>query len=805
MKSLFAIVLFLSAGCLYAQNVLKGKVIDAQTKAPLAFVNIVVEGELKGTTTDIDGKFTIEHHQPIKQLHFSYVGYEKKTVNITNNNYLVVELKATAYQIKTFEVLPGENPAHKIIKKVVENRKKHHPEKSINFKYDSYNKFVVTANIDSALLNNPEKINELDTNDQEFIKFLDKHYIFLMESVTERKFMLPDKSYEKVIASRVSGLKNPTFSILATELQSFSFYDPLMNIGSHSYLNPISVGSTNKYLFIIEDTTYTGNDSVFVISFRPKKGKNFEGLKGVLYINTSGYALQNVIAEPYEEDEGISIKIQQKYQKIGDHWFPEQLNTFLIFNNAQINNFKLYGISRSYLKNIVINPDTLSKKDFTNVAVEIKEDATKKDEDFWNKYRVDTLNEREKNTYHFIDSIGEKNHFDQKLKWFETLMTGRLNWGIIDFDINRIIDYNDYEGIRLGAGIFTSKKVSKWMNVGAYSAYGFKDKAIKYGGEANFFIQERNEIALRLFYQNDVVEPGSFTFFEPPRVQSSENLRKIYISRKNEVETFGMSGKFRTLRYLKVYPYVSYEYVKTTNDYVFYKKDDLLLTAPYKDFTFNEIGVGLRYAYKEKVAKSLSKQYALGTKYPVVYAKISQGTSFYEGTFNYTRVTVKTDKTFKIKNIGRPSFSLSAGSVIGNIPYYKLFNFNGVFTPNKFALSIDNSFETMLPYEFIADQFFAFHFRHSFGSLLLKAKRFEPELIIRSSVGVGSLSNRYSHQNITFNVPEKGYFESGLQINNLLKMNFSGFGVGVFYRYGPYAFSESIDNLAIKMTFGYVF
>ncbi len=76
-----------------------------------------------------------------------------------------------------------------------------------------------------------------------------------------------------------------------------------------------SVGEAlTKYFFKIEDTTYSGKDTVYIITFRPRKGTNFDGLKGVISINTNKWAIQNVIAEPAEGGGGLRIKIQQMYE-----------------------------------------------------------------------------------------------------------------------------------------------------------------------------------------------------------------------------------------------------------------------------------------------------------------------------------------------------------------------------------------------------------------------------------------------------------------------------------------------------------
>jgi len=43
-----------------------GKVLDEETRLPLAFVNIVTEQSKIGTATDIDGKFEISSQQPVE-------------------------------------------------------------------------------------------------------------------------------------------------------------------------------------------------------------------------------------------------------------------------------------------------------------------------------------------------------------------------------------------------------------------------------------------------------------------------------------------------------------------------------------------------------------------------------------------------------------------------------------------------------------------------------------------------------------------------------------------------------------------
>ncbi|MCW8939531.1 MAG: carboxypeptidase-like regulatory domain-containing protein, partial [Flavobacteriales bacterium] len=155
-------LLLLLCSSTLAQFTFKGKVLDDKSKQPLAFVNILTDRNY-GATTDIDGNFIFKTSTPVISLKLSYVGYEPKEIQVDNKDYIIVELIPTTFQLQEVRILPGENPAHRIIKKVVDNRTQLNPEKSMDFTYDSYSKLYVTAEMDSALLNNPEKLAKADS------------------------------------------------------------------------------------------------------------------------------------------------------------------------------------------------------------------------------------------------------------------------------------------------------------------------------------------------------------------------------------------------------------------------------------------------------------------------------------------------------------------------------------------------------------------------------------------------------------------------------------------------------------------
>jgi iron complex outermembrane receptor protein len=84
MKNLIlsAIILFSFSLTAFAQQMLRGKVIDGATDKPLAGASVAFAGS-GGTTTDQDGNFSIECIRG-KRITISYVGYESHSLSIKN-------------------------------------------------------------------------------------------------------------------------------------------------------------------------------------------------------------------------------------------------------------------------------------------------------------------------------------------------------------------------------------------------------------------------------------------------------------------------------------------------------------------------------------------------------------------------------------------------------------------------------------------------------------------------------------------------------------------------------------------------
>ncbi len=806
---LFSILLFPSSFA-FSQETLKGEVADTKGN-PLPFVNILINDSQKnGVSTDIDGQFIIDSKNQIKQLTFSYLGFENLILKAPFQVPLTVQLTSTAYDFEEVTVIAGENPAHRIIRKVVQNRRLNDPEKMDSYSCLTYNKMAMGYELQTEKMkehylkkDTTKKVNKkLYTNYSRLHNSFNEHDLMMIESVSKRRFKKPHDLQEEVILNRISGTKKLPLIAIASQAQPFSFYKEEVVIFDQPFLNPISKNSTKKYFFNITDTLFQQKDTVFIITFQPKKGKNFNGLEGVLYVNTNQYALQNVIAKPVKKDHLINFEITQKYKWVNNqHWFPEQL-LFEMYTqpvNISFAGLKIYG--RTYVSEVDLNP-TLAKKTFRQgEEVIVQEDAYSRKDSLWQLYRKEDLTIKEQRTYEVIDSIFAAKKLDRWVTILEFIGKERFKVGPVDLDIGKIINGNPAEGLRMGLGLVTNEDVSKRFEIGGYGVYGFKDKDWKYGAHLGILFDEYRDNRLDLVYKNDVHVPA-----EPKFIQRGDFLNFGQLSNiRDQVIYKGIHLQTFPIKYLQFNTKLSQQTLSPKYDYQF-------LTESSPSFNFSELHFGLRYAYNEKFVRFFGRRVNNQSNFPILEVQYTKGfDNLLGGNWDYHQFLVSIDHTFRRKALGKTEYRFEAGYISESLPYFKLFSSFGLGTGYRgSSLGISQGFQTMEFYEFVSDRFVHLFFRQDFGSLLLKSKRFKPNIIIEHNLAFGSLQNPEDHSEIAFKTMEKGFFEAGLILENLVRvkyLNFAyiGLGAGMYYRYGPYQNEAFSDNVAwgIKLSVSY--
>jgi len=788
-KYLPLLLFFIITGS-YGQHHVSGKVTDAATREPMAFANIIFNNDSRlGITTDIDGKFSYSGSEAITSLTCSYVGYTPKTVVVGDKRQgLHIELTFAENVMKELVITPGENPANVIIRKVIANKEINDPENIASFKYKTYNKVVYDLRNGTA--KDSLKIRKV---------FKDGH-IMMMESVTERKYIRPEQSEEVVLATKVSGFKDPSFASLATDLQPFSFYKENIPFLNNNYLNPISKGSLNKYRFTLQDTLFRDNDTVYVISYKPLPRKNFDGLTGLLYINTNKYAVQHVTASPSEKGKiDISIKQQYTLTKEG-YWFPEQLDYVLEFVEYPVKGAGMYAEGKSYIDNVEINPP-LNKKAFRLESVWIDDNAAKKDSLFWQSARRETLSTSEITTYRVVDSLGQEANLDGMMRFIERFVYGRIPIGPIDIDLPKTFVYNKYEGYRWGLGLYTNDRFSDRLVLGGFFGYGSRDYQWKYGGEAIYTFSKKHQFTAGVKYQDNLVEVGNHTtdHYGP----LFYNMRSIIAYQMDRIEESSLNIGFRTFRYAKWNIGLKHERVTPQYDYLFEEGNN-----SFSNYSNTELSVNLRYAFREKFVHSLRQTISQGTKYPVLFLNYSRGLKdAFGGELAYNKIEGAVEQSFFTKNFGKTAYRLEAGYIDRALPYGQLFTGEGSYD-KEYPVIMKNTFQTVMPYEFLSDRYVNLFTSHSFGGLLFKADWFQPQISIHNNFGWGDLTKGGRHNFMAYRTKDKLFTETGLQVDNIVKMNYLnigylGFGGGVFYRYGGYQLPEASDNFTFKFSMSF--
>lgn len=782
-----------------AQAVVTGRVVDDRTGEALPFVHVRPDGAAQGVLADADGRFAVEVVRFPTAFVCSYVGYSVQRFEVHGEAPVVVRLRALTKELSEAVVRPGENPAHRIIEAVHANRKRNDGLGAGSFRYTSYARTVFTIEADSALMTDTARIAELDSSRREIVEFMNEQHLLLIESATRRTFRPPNGDHEEVLALRVSGFEDPGLLALVAATKTFSMYEPLIPLGEKTYMSPISRGSVNSYLFVLEDTLYQGADSVFVISYRPRTGKNFEGLAGTLWVNSDGYALQNVVAGPVKRGEGQGLKVQQVHKRVGGTWFPVQLNTTYFFDGITLNGFQPLGIGRVQLRDIetgiAVERSEVSGPEFVMDPL-----ALHRDEAYWGALRPDTLGRKELRTYRFIDSLSKAENLGRTLKGLEALLSGNIPWGPIDIELRRVLSANALEDVRLGLGLSTNDRVSRVVRVGGWFGYGFGDKAWKYGADLRVKPRPSRSLELHAYYANDLVESGGIAFKGPRSLLLSDDVRLLYMDRMDRVERIGGTVHMRLASGLRMWVGTASELRINDLGYRFVQPLGEGVERLVDDFRSGEVSVDVRYARGERLAQLPDRQVDLGTKWPVLQVSFAQAVEgLWEGEQQWWRAAVQTGKSFRTRRLGTPSIRVMAGIADATAAYPFLFNMRGSRGEGLWV-NTPYAFETMVPGEFLADRFVVLHYRHSFGKLLLKTKKWQPLPSLVTSAGWGGLDHAASHRGYDFRTMEEGFIESGAEI--LFRNNLSALGFGMYWRYGPYALPDATDNLYLKLALG---
>jgi len=248
-----------------------------------------------------------------------------------------------------------------------------------------------------------------------------------------------------------------------------------------------------------------------------------------------------------------------------------------------------------------------------------------------------------------------------------------------------------------------------------------------------------------------------------------------------------LNSRFQ-LSYQDVTPTYQYTYTNDGEEYHNYQNSSITASIQWNPFN--------------KYLQSNWGKTVIEKNYPQFSLQYSQAfKNVINSDLNYTKIALRAIHELRPLNKGTTSFQVVAGVSFGDLPVTELYNASpnqpgGDAILNRFSVAGRNSFETMYFNEFLSDKYAIFQAKHAFNRFNITSW-LRPELALISRFGIGSTAGMQKHQEIEFNSMEKGYSESGLEINKIFK----GFGLNFMYRYGAYHLPNFDDNISLKFTY----
>ena len=695
----------------------------------------------------------------------------------------------------------------------------------LNYQLTAYNKLIVTADpkaskgfIDTLFKYKKGKkhIKEIDSSDFKFKRIISKQHLYQAEKIS---VITKNDTHikEEIVSTKMAGFQEPIYEYFSLQLQPFDVYSDKLEIAEKEYLNPISSKGLKKYYYYLGKDTILNQRAVVELLFKTKKPTRHNHLNGRIYIDKEKYS---IAAAVYHTLGKINCKSQHEFyfDEQLNNWFPKQtkltikkgdskypikiLGEYITFDETAD---KYNPSGKKYASDFLEVQSTTkySQTTFGNFPIkqkkfniQIPEKAiTRKGED-WFAFFNDSIDVRSKATYVSVDSLIEARKYENKLKIGRKIIKGYVPIGLIDLDLRYLIKYNNYEGFRLGLGGITNPKFSKIWRTEGYLVYGTKDNDFKRGVSSALLLDKTTETWLGLGYKDDVSEIANTA------LEIDKRTFKIYDPRPFNLTTFYNHTSYRAyveskftpkteaifqLTHSRIHPLFEYHYELNGTSITDFNLTALTFSLQWNPFSHYMQTPNGRIEYDRKFPKFTFQYYKTLP-------------NLWNNTYDFSKFDLRVEYQKKFNSNHKIGFQLETGYATGDIPVTHLYN----HAPNnlnkdkilqRITFAGRDSFETMYFNEFFADKYLYLHYRHQFPKWQIN-RQIKPVFNWVTRYGIGALDKKENHKEMAFKTLEKGYWESGIEMNQIYK----GVGLVAFYRFGPNQLPSFEDNIAIKLS-----
>ncbi len=743
---LFCLVSFISV------SQIKGTVTDSHNK-PLASVNIFIENTFTGTTTNDVGIYELNFNKLGDYvIVYQYLGYKtvKKPVSIdkfpfTQNIQLVEE------EISLNEVVinSDENPADKIIRKAIENRKAN-LEKIKSYKADFYSRGLI------RIKDAPEKILGQEIGDLGGgLDSTRSGIIYLSETISKIEFLRPDKLKEKITASKVAG-NDSGFSFNTAVDVDYNFYENSIELGNQ-IVSPIANNAFTYYHYKLEGIFYDDKGNLInKIKVIPKR-ENDPVFSGYVYIvedQWTFYALElDLTGTQARIPAADIISLQQDFSYSEKDQIWAKISQTIDFKYG-IFGIKGDGRFTYVYSNYVFNPE-ITIKDFGREILSFENEANKKDSTYWQGIRPVPLTVEETTDYIRKDSIQVVRESKTYKDSIDTV-NNKFKIGDLLGGYNYSNSYENWSmGITSPISTLTFNTVQGWnANISGYYRKNYDEfkRYLSLNGTVNYgFSDERLRGTVSATYKfNNIKRPflsvsGGFTaqqFNDNEPISRLINTSFSLFAEKNYMKLYDrnfaeVSYSVEPFNGLRVGTNIGYEHrqpLTNTTDQVWYPQEDReytsnnpqdptgLFISQFNSHYIGKFELNARINFGQDYFSYPDGKFNItNEKYPTLIVGYEKGFASSNSDYNFDQVKFRMTQGFSIRDKGRFEYNFKAGKFFNgdDIAFMDYHHFNGNQT-HIGAGTYLNVFNN-LPYYALStnDSYLEFHAEHDFNGFIL--------------------------------------------------------------------------------------
>ncbi|MBQ3998292.1 MAG: carboxypeptidase-like regulatory domain-containing protein [Paludibacteraceae bacterium] len=566
-KYIFIILMSLILLPMQAQEVrtsISGVVVDGDTGETLPFAQIyflksttsqgMVPSEV-GTTSDLDGNFTISNTAGYTTLNIQMIGYKTEMLTLRkgqNRTNVKVKLTPDVYGLQDIVVTPKHrkreykrkgNPAVELIKNVIAHKDSFQVKTVDQYTAKSYSRMSFA--LDNIQVNWEKPF----WRDFAFVeKYIDTTGVYPNVTVSIREHLnteyyqrKPHREKKVLDKKRIFGIESVIGSDAFQENMNAIFKDVdindnNMNLLFNRFVSPLSSTlAVTFYQYYIMDTIMVDGYPCIDLAFVPVNSESY-GFTGHLYIvNDSTYRLKKyAINVPPDINLNFvsNFSIEHSYKQLENGlWAPDRTSTyakFYILNNKKGMLARQTKIYTGWDLETPIARETFSSLTAANEVETNDTTAELVFEGYWtDSMRPEPLTPYESSVVDLVREFTNTPKFNSLALFANALTTGYIPTREAEFmylskfdfgPIFNFVSWNMLEGVRFRVGGGSTARLHDQVYFRGYVAYGIKDLRPKYSGTVVYtFGKHKNQPYdgikhhLQLTAQYDVEEPGQIT------------------------------------------------------------------------------------------------------------------------------------------------------------------------------------------------------------------------------------------------------------------------------------------------------